>query len=65
MGLELTSSWPSARVEGRVWAALLGKDPLNPANPLNPLSVPECVFWSNSPTRFVNFMKSDFGTMFL
>ena len=37
---ELTSSWPPPRVEGRVWAALLGWDPPNPANPL---SVPACV----------------------
>ena len=47
---ELTSSWPPARVEGRVLAALLSQDPANPANTvnltdlLNPLSVPECLF---------------------
>ena len=29
---ELTSSWPLARVEGRVWAALLRQDPANPPN---------------------------------
>ena len=52
---ELTSSWPPARVEGRVWAALLGQDPANPANladpanPANRASVPECAFWSNPP----------------
>ena len=56
---ELTSSWPPVRVEGRVWAALLGKDPANPLNPLNPVSVPECVFWSNTPTLFADFVKSD------
>ena len=59
---ELTSSSPPARVEGRVWAALLGKDPPNlpnPANPANPPSVPECVFWSNTLTLFADFVKSD------
>ena len=47
------------RVEGRVWAALLGKDPLNLPNPANLASVPECVVWSNTPTLFADFMKSD------
>ena len=62
---QLTSSWPPARVEGRVRAAVLGRDPANPANPaspanpVNPLRVPECVFWSNTPTLFVDFVKSD------
>ena len=40
------SSWPLALVERRVWAALLGKDPLNP------LSVPKCMFWSNTLALF-------------
>ena len=58
---KLTSLTP-ARVEGRVWAALLGKDPLNPANPLNPLnplSVPECVFWGGAPAFFAGFVEHD------
>ena len=25
-------------------------NPVNPDNPVNPFSVPECVFWSNTPT---------------
>ena len=55
---ELTSSWPPALVEGRVWAALVGQNPANrvnlihPLKPANPVSVPECAFWRNSPTFF-------------
>ena len=67
---ELTSSWPPARVEGRVWGALLGQDPANPVNPVNPLnpvnpaSVPECVFWSNTPTLLADFYEERYsGTM--
>ena len=50
---QLTSSWPLARMEWRVWAALLGQDPVNPFNTFNqasPVRDPECVFWSNAPT---------------
>ena len=50
---ELTSSWPPAREERRVWAALLGKDPLNL------VSVLEYVSWSNTPTFLVDFVKRD------
>ena len=55
---ELTSSWPPARVEGRVWGALLGQDPLNP---VNPASVPECVFWSNTPTLLADFYEERYS----
>ena len=53
---ELTPTWPPVRVEGRTWAALLGQDRANPANRA---SVHECVFWSNTPTLFIDFVKSD------
>ena len=61
---ELTSSWPPARVEGRVWGArgaLLGQDPPNPVNPVNPASVPECVFWSNTPTLLADFYEERYS----
>ena len=41
---QLTPSWPRERVDGRVWAALLDKNPVNLANPVNSLRIPECVF---------------------
>ena len=40
-------------MEGRVWAALLGQDQLNPANPVSRASVPECVFWSKATVLHV------------
>ena len=51
--------------KGGSGAALLRQNPLNlvnlfnPVNSLNPLSVPECVFWSNTPTIFADFVKHD------
>ena len=41
----------------RVWKG--GSGLLNPAIPLNPVGVPECVFWSNTPTLFADVVKSD------
>ena len=46
-------------MEGRIWDALLGQDPLHPVNPVNPLSVPECMYWSSTHTLFADFVKSD------
>ena len=53
------NSWPAARVEVRVWGALLGQNPANQVNPLNRLSVPECVFWSNTPIYVADFVEID------
>ena len=50
-----TSSWPLVRVEGRVWAALLGQNLANLLNLVNPVSVPECLFWNNPLTFFGKF----------
>ena len=35
LACQLTSSWPPARAEERVWAALLGEDLANLPNPAN------------------------------